>query len=54
MRLVVGSAPSARLGALYRRAKFNGAASAGKYSDEMETASESADEPPHRRNWSDD
>jgi fructose-bisphosphate aldolase class I len=40
--------------ALYRRAKFNGAASIGKYSDEMETASESADDPPHRRNWSDD
>jgi hypothetical protein len=40
--------------ALYRRAKFNAAASVGKYSDEMETASESFDDPPHRRNWSDD
>ena len=39
--------------ALYRRAKFNGAASVGNYSDEMETASE-CDDTPHRRNWSDD
>ena len=40
--------------ALYRRAKFNAAASVGEYSDEMEAASESFDDPPHRRNWSDD
>jgi fructose-bisphosphate aldolase, class I len=40
--------------ALYRRASFNGAASVGKYMDEMEAASLSADDPPHRRDWRDD
>ena len=40
--------------ALYRRASFNGAASVGKYRDEMEAASPVADDPPHRRDWRDD
>jgi fructose-bisphosphate aldolase, class I len=40
--------------ALYRRASFNGAATVGKYTDEMEAASLSADDPPHRRDWRDD
>jgi fructose-bisphosphate aldolase class I len=40
--------------ALYRRARSNGAASIGKYTDEMELESVSADDPPHRREWSDD
>ena len=40
--------------ALYRRARSNGAASVGKYRDEMEEASPSADDPPHRRDWRDD
>ena len=40
--------------ALYRRASLNGAASVGKYRDEMEAASSSADDPPHRRDWRDD
>ena len=40
--------------ALYRRARSNGAASIGKYSDEMELELVSADDPPHRREWSDD
>jgi fructose-bisphosphate aldolase class I len=40
--------------ALYRRARSNGAASVGKYTDEMEEASPSADDPPHRRDWRDD
>ena len=40
--------------ALYRRASSNGAASVGKYTDEMEVASPSADDPPHRRDWRDD
>ena len=40
--------------ALYRRARFNGAASVGKYKEEMEEASPSVDELPHRRDWSDD
>jgi fructose-bisphosphate aldolase class I len=39
--------------ALHRRASLNGAASVGKYSDEMEAAS-STDDPPHRRDWRDD
>ena len=39
--------------ALYRRAKSNGAASVGKYRDEMELAA-GADDPPHRRDWRDD
>jgi fructose-bisphosphate aldolase class I len=40
--------------ALSRRARCNGAASLGKYTDEMEAASQSADDPPHRQAWSDD
>jgi fructose-bisphosphate aldolase class I len=40
--------------ALYDRARANGAASVGKYTDEMEAASPSADDPPHRRDWRDD
>jgi fructose-bisphosphate aldolase class I len=40
--------------ALYRRASCNGAASLGKYTDEMELESVSADDPPHRRDWRDD
>ena len=40
--------------ALYRRARSNGAASVGRYTDEMEMASPSADDPPHRRDWRDD
>jgi len=40
--------------ALYRRARSNGAASVGKYTDEMEEALPSADDPPHRRDWRDD
>jgi fructose-bisphosphate aldolase, class I len=38
----------------YRRARCNGAASLGRYTDEMETASQSADDPPHRHDWRDD
>jgi fructose-bisphosphate aldolase, class I len=40
--------------ALYRRARCNGAASVGKYTDEMEVESPSADIPPHRQDWRDD
>jgi fructose-bisphosphate aldolase class I len=40
--------------ALYRRARSNGAASVGKYTDEMEEASPSIDDPPHRHDWRDD
>jgi hypothetical protein len=40
--------------ALYRRASCNGAASVGKYAEQMELESASADEPPHRRDWRDD
>lgn len=40
--------------ALYRRARCNGAASLGKYTDEIETAPVSAANPPHRREWRDD
>jgi fructose-bisphosphate aldolase class I len=40
--------------ALSDRARANGAACVGKYTDEMELASPSADDPPHRRDWSDD
>jgi fructose-bisphosphate aldolase, class I len=40
--------------ALYRRASCNGAASLGKYADEMELEAASADDPPHRRDWGDD
>jgi hypothetical protein len=40
--------------AFYHRACLNGAASVGKYTDEMEAASPSGDDPPHRRDWRDD
>jgi len=40
--------------AFYHRARLNGAASVGKYTDEMEAASPSGDDPPHRRDWRDD
>ena len=40
--------------ALYRRVKLNGAASVGKYRDEMEVALKGRDDPPHRRDWRDD
>jgi fructose-bisphosphate aldolase, class I len=40
--------------ALYRRARANGAASVGKYTDEMEEASPRVDDPPHRSDWRDD
>src|SRR6516225_9543208 len=40
--------------ALYRRASCNGAASVGKYTDEMELESISSDDPPHGRDWRDD
>jgi fructose-bisphosphate aldolase, class I len=40
--------------ALFRRARCNGAASVGRYTDEMELTALSADEPPHRRDWTDD
>jgi fructose-bisphosphate aldolase, class I len=40
--------------ALYRRASCNGAASLGRYADEMELETASADDPPHRRDWSED
>jgi fructose-bisphosphate aldolase, class I len=40
--------------AFYHGARLNGAASVGKYTDEMEAASPSSDDPPHRRDWRDD
>ena len=40
--------------ALSQRTRLNGAASVGKYTDEMEVASSSVDDPPHRRDWRDD
>jgi fructose-bisphosphate aldolase class I len=40
--------------ALYRRASCNGAASVGKYPEEMELEAASADDAPHRRDWRDD
>src|SRR6516225_1840792 len=40
--------------ALYRRTSCNGAASVGKYTDEMELESVSSDDPPHGRDWRDD
>ena len=40
--------------ALYHRASCNGAATVGKYTDEMEAASSGVDDPPHRRDWRDD
>ena len=40
--------------AFCHRACLNGAATLGKYTDEMEAASASKDDPPHRHNWHDD
>jgi fructose-bisphosphate aldolase class I len=40
--------------AFHNRARLNGAASLGKYTTDMEAASPSADDPPHRRDWRDD
>jgi fructose-bisphosphate aldolase, class I len=40
--------------AVCHRASLNGAASLGKYTDEMESVSSGTDDPPHRRDWSDD
>ena len=40
--------------AIYHRASLNGAASLGKFTDEMETVSLGTDDPPHRRDWGDD
>jgi fructose-bisphosphate aldolase class I len=40
--------------AFHHRARCNGAASVGKYTDEMDVSSPSADDPPHRRDWRDD
>jgi fructose-bisphosphate aldolase class I len=40
--------------AFFSRARANGAASVGKYTDEMEATPGGADDPPHRRDWRDD
>jgi len=40
--------------AFYQRARANGAASVGQYTDEKEGASPGADDPPHRRDWRED
>ena len=40
--------------AFYQRAKLNGMATVGKYTNEMEEASPSVDDSPHRRDWRDD
>ena len=40
--------------AFCHRACLNGAATLGKYTDEMEAASASKDDPPHRHDWHDD
>jgi fructose-bisphosphate aldolase class I len=40
--------------ALHLRAACNGAASVGKYTEEMELETASADDPPYRRDWRDD
>jgi fructose-bisphosphate aldolase, class I len=40
--------------AFFSRARANGAASVGKYTDEMEATPGGADDPPHRRAWRDD
>jgi hypothetical protein len=39
---------------VYRRARLNAAASVGKYTDEMESASLCTGDPTHRHDWSDD
>ena len=40
--------------ALYHRARLNAAASVGTYTNEMEVASASDEDPPHRYDWRDD
>jgi fructose-bisphosphate aldolase class I len=40
--------------AVRHRAKLNGAATLGNYTDNMEQTAPAADDPPHRRDWSDD
>jgi fructose-bisphosphate aldolase, class I len=40
--------------AFHHRACLNGSASVGRYADEMEGASPSGDDSPHRRDWRDD
>ena len=40
--------------ALYHRARCNGAASLGSYTDEMEAISAGSGSPPHRGQWRDD
>ena len=40
--------------AFHHRAQVNGAASVGRYTDEMEAGPASADDAPHRREWRDD
>jgi len=40
--------------ALYHRARSNAAASVGKYTDEMEAASQGGDDPPYRQGWRED
>jgi fructose-bisphosphate aldolase class I len=45
---------TARQQAFFGRARANGAASVGKYTDEIEAAPGGADDPPHRRDWRDD
>jgi fructose-bisphosphate aldolase class I len=40
--------------AFYQRARLNGMATVGKYTDEMEEATPSVDDSPHRRDWRDD
>ena len=40
--------------ALYHRARLNAAASVGTYTNEMEVASPSDEDPPHRHDWRDD
>ena len=40
--------------AVYRRARLNGAASVGKYTDEMESAALGTGDLTHRHDWSDD
>jgi fructose-bisphosphate aldolase, class I len=40
--------------AFFGRARANGAASVGNYTDEMEATPGGAADPPHRRDWRDD
>jgi hypothetical protein len=49
-----GDEQSAGQRAFYHRARLNRAATLGKYTDEMEAASPSEGEAPHRLDWHDD